>query len=94
MILLLSNGTKRKLNKKKLTIKPILLSEQELSNLKAIIESKHIALCTKHMKVRSYLGGYCMTCNNLPSHEVHYRIAGATIVQRYCEDCLRRENFI
>ena len=91
---MLMDSRKRKLNKNKLTIKPILLSGQELSYLKAVIESKRTASYYKHMKVRSFMGGYCITCNNLPSHEVRYHISGATIVQRYCEDCLKREKFI
>jgi hypothetical protein len=94
MRLSLGNNRKRKVNKKKLEIKPISLSDYEVSYIKAVLESNKTASRHKHMKVRSFLGGYCLTCSNLPSHEVHYHIAGVTIVRRYCEDCLKREKFI
>ena len=84
---------------KNLTITPIALSNEQHQQLDDIMESKKASVY-KHWKVRSIMMnitgstiGYC-SCGKLPTHVLKYHVSKVTLVQKYCESCLKKEGLI
>ena len=85
---------------KNLTIDPIPLSNEQHQQLDKIISSKKASVY-KDWKVRSIMinstgstMGYCCGCRKLPTHVLKYHVSKVTLVQKYCESCLKKEGLM
>ena len=85
--------------RKNLTIEPIPLSDEQNQQLEKIMKSEKASVY-KHWKVRSIIMnitgitiGYC-SCGKLPTHVLKYHVSKVTLVQKYCENCLKKEGLI
>ena len=85
---------------KNLTIEPIALSDKQHRQLDKIISSKKVTIY-KHYAIRKVMinntgspVGYCLSCAKLPTHILKYHVSKVTLVQKYCENCLKKEGLI
>ena len=86
--------------RKNLTIQPIILSNEQNQQLEKIMASEKGSIY-KHWKIRKTMMnitgtavGYCLSCGKLPTHILKYHVSKVTLVQKYCESCLKKEGLI
>ncbi len=88
--------------RKNLTIEPISLSDEQHQQLDKIMTSKK-GIIYKHYAIRNVMinntgggsaGGRCSSCRQLPTHILKYHVSKVTLVQKYCENCLKKEGLM
>ena len=74
------------------TVKELNIPKDKLEVLQKIVSSNRIQDATKQNMIRKLAGGYCCCCRGIPSSQVSYPVpdGGATLVERYCEDCVKK----
>jgi hypothetical protein len=70
-------------------IEPLNLPQEKLDELKTILADPKKPDLHKHMMKRSN-SGTCLICGQMPSHIAKYRMYGAIVIERYCNECLAR----
>ncbi len=76
-------------NLKRARIEPLIIEKEKLEQLKKVLANPKLPELRKSIMKRQ-ISGTCLVCGNLPSHIAKYRIYGATIIEKYCDECLRR----
>lgn len=75
-------------NKKpKAVIEPIIISEDEREKLNTLLNSV-VSKGTKRRGIIQTVGGVCAICGQIPTHNLIYKLEGATLIERYCDKCL------
>jgi hypothetical protein len=70
-------------------IEPLIIPEEKLEELKTVLADPKLPDARKSFVMRG-ISGSCSVCGKLPSHKVTYCKYGATIIERYCDECLER----
>jgi|GEM_PF-905093 len=74
---------------KKAVIEPLPVPQEKLDELKAVLANPKLPDAHKSFVMRS-ISGSCSICGKLPSYIATYRKYGASIIEKYCDECLRR----
>ena len=74
------------------TVEKIDIPPDKLEEAKRILKSDHVAEADKRDLMRNLKMGRCCVCDKYATHKVSYDIDGATLIERYCDACLRRVN--
>jgi hypothetical protein len=77
---------------KKAILKPIPVSDTDRQFLDAILASSKSPL-TKHLAIRKIVGGYCSSCGAIASQKAIFDVHGATVIEKYCEYCVKEMKF-
>ncbi len=73
------------------TVKELNFPKDVLEALERIVSSKNMMDVTKHARIRKLSeGSACCICRGIPTHEVVYHLDGATRMERYCQDCIKK----
>ncbi len=73
------------------TVKELNIPKDVLEVLQKIQDSKTIMDETKDRMIKKLTSGsQCCICRGIPTHEVIYRLEGATQMERYCEPCIKK----
>ena len=73
-------------------IEPLIIPQEKLDELKTVLANPKLADVHKHTVMRQ-ISGTCHSCGEkIPLHIVKYRMRGITVIEKYCDDCLRRFN--
>ncbi|MDW0291990.1 MAG: hypothetical protein QN778_08775 [Nitrososphaeraceae archaeon] len=76
----------------KISIEPLIIPQEKLDELKTVLANPKLADVHKHTVMRQ-ISGTCHSCGEkIPLHIVKYRMRGITVIEKYCDDCLRRFN--
>src|SRR5215510_4023328 len=70
-------------------IREIVIPPDKLEYLKKVEKSK-VTEVMKQNIIKKVSGGLCCLCRGIPKHKVIYRIEGAVIIEKYCENCIKR----
>ncbi len=70
------------------TVKELNIPKDKMELLQKI-ESSNITDERKQRDLKKLTGSQCCICS-IPSHEVIYHIDGATQMERYCQDCIKK----
>jgi len=71
-------------------IEPIKVSDEQLNQLNQILNGKMISRQTKNLALREVYGGFCSSCNQVPSKNVIYKLDGIELIERYCDSCFSK----
>ena len=74
----------------KVKIEPLIIPQEKLQELKTVLANPKLADVHKSF-VMSRLTGHCAICGKLPSHIATYRKYGAIVIERYCDECLVKQ---
>ncbi len=80
------------MNRKKAVFKPIVVAENDMQYLKTVLSST-LAPYRKNDAVRKIVGGYCVGCGGIPTQKVCFNVHGATVIERYCDQCISERKF-
>lgn len=80
------------MNRKKAILKPIPVTEDDMQFLKEMLSSNK-APYMKNAAVRRIVGGYCSACGGIPTQKAYYDAHGATVIEKYCNDCVKQMKF-
>ena len=73
------------------TVKELNIPKDKLEVLQKIVSSNNIMDDTKHAMIRKLSeGSACCICRGIPSMEVIYHLEGATQMERYCSECIKK----
>ncbi len=75
------------------TVKDLNIPRDKLEVLQKIVSSNNFREETKHNMIRKLSDGSpCCVCRGIPSFQVSYPVpdGGATLVERYCQDCIKK----
>ncbi len=73
------------------TVKELNIPKDKLEVLERIVSSRSIMDNTKRTMIRKLSeGSACCICRDIPTHEVIYPLEGATRMERYCQDCIKK----
>ena len=75
------------------TVQELRIPNDALEVLQKIVSSDNITEYTKQNMIRKLSeGSPCCVCRGIPSLKVSYPVpdGGATLVERYCEDCIKK----
>ncbi len=73
------------------TVKELNIPKDKLEVLERIVSSNNIKDETKHRMIRKLSeGSSCCICRGIPSMEVIYHLEGATKMERYCSECIKK----
>ena len=76
-------------NLKNAKIEPLIIPQEKLQELKAVLADPKLADVRKSF-VMSRISGHCLSCGNLPTKIVKYRMSGITKIEKYCDECLAK----
>jgi hypothetical protein len=76
-------------NLKRTKIEPFIIPKEKLDELKAIREDPTSPEIRKNTMMRRYTGS-CHSCGQRATQIAKYRMYGASIIEKYCDECLRR----
>ena len=71
----------------KTKIEPLIIPQEKLEVLKAVLADPKKPSMHKSFVMRQ-ISGTCMVCGQMPSQIAKYRMYGATIIEKYCDECL------
>ncbi len=71
------------------TVEPI-ATEDKLQKLNEIVNSKKYTRFQKDKMIRQNGGGYCSSCGAIATKIARYKIEGASLIEKYCEECLSK----
>jgi hypothetical protein len=74
-------------NLKRAKIEPLIIPQEKLEELKTLIQDPKLADIRKSVMMRQ-ISGTCMVCGKMPSQIAKYRMYGATVIEKYCNECL------
>jgi hypothetical protein len=80
-------------NLKNAKIEPLIIPHEKLQELKTVLANTKSPETHKAVMMRQ-ISGSCLVCGRLPSHIAKYRIYGATVIEKYCDECLIRMKII
>ena len=69
-------------------IKPLNIPEDQLRYLEAYLSS-NIPSTKKQQMMVKIAGRSCSVCRGIPAHVVTYDVGGATVIERYCDNCVK-----
>ena len=75
------------------TVQELNIPKDKLEVLQKIVSSNNIKDITKQNMIRKLTDGSpCCVCRGIPSLKVSYPVpdGGATLIERYCEDCIKK----
>lgn len=72
------------------TIEPLIIPHEKLQELKKVLANPKLPDAHKSF-VKRQISGTCAICGNLPSHIAIYRKYGAIVIERYCDECLVKQ---
>jgi hypothetical protein len=67
------------------------ISQEKLDELKAVFENSKLSEYQKNIRKRQISGSCCID-GKIPTKIVKYRRYGATVIEKYCDQCLARIN--
>jgi hypothetical protein len=70
-------------------VTPITVPQDQLEELKKVLESKNYSSWRKDAMIKQVMGGTCCVCREVPSMQVTYSLEGATRIERYCDRCIK-----
>ena len=71
-------------------IEPLIIDKEKLQELKTILANPRLPDTRKSFMMRN-ISGSCSICGKLPSHRAIYRKYGAIVIERYCDECLVKQ---
>jgi hypothetical protein len=78
-------------NLKHAKIEPLIIPEEKLQELKAVLADPKLADVRKSFVMRR-ISGTCLVCGQMPSYLATYKMLGITRIEKYCDECLARIN--
>lgn len=85
----------KRVRRRNLEIKRIEVpNEQDLKDLIALFANPKRPTVFKRYMARQITGGTCIICQQVPFYTVEHHADHCTIIEKYCESCCRKENFI
>jgi hypothetical protein len=76
--------------KSKLSIEEIKITKEQLTDLESELKRSSITSNGKKDIVKKYAGGVCIICGSVPSKMISLDADGATVIERYCEECFKK----
>jgi hypothetical protein len=73
-------------------IEPLMISQEQLDELKAVLADPSLSYSHKSMMMRK-LTGSCHSCGQMAMQIATYRKYGLTVIEKYCDECLRRTQY-
>ena len=70
-------------------VTPITVPEDQLQQLKEILNSNKYTPSGKETMIKQVMGGNCCVCGKVPSMQVTYSLEGASKIERYCDRCIK-----
>lgn len=74
----------------KFSIEEIKITQGQLHDLKSKLKKSSINSNGRNDIIKKYAGGVCIICGNVPSKMISRDVGGATLIERYCEDCFKK----
>jgi hypothetical protein len=74
---------------KRAKIEPLIIPQEQLDEFKAVLADPSWSDSHKSMMMRK-LTGSCHSCGQMVTQIATYRKYGATIIEKYCDECLGR----
>ncbi len=71
------------------TVRPINVPEEELQQLRDILNSNRFTPCRKEAAQKK-VTGCCCVCGSIPTMQVSYDADGATRIEKYCSPCVEK----
>ena len=68
-------------------IHEIKITQQQLNDIYSKLKKSTINSNGRYDIIKKYAGGVCLICSDIPSKKVVYDADGATVVERYCDNC-------
>ncbi len=73
------------------TVRELNIPKDKMEVLQKIASSKNINDEAKQRTLKKLTeGSLCVVCRGIPTHEVIYHLEGATRMERYCQNCIRK----
>jgi hypothetical protein len=72
------------------TVRPVNRSDELLKVLQDIISNPRKSQNVKKRFMAGKAGGYCSVCGDIATQIASYNMVGATLVEKYCDNCLAR----
>ena len=74
---------------KRAKIEPLMIPQEQLDEFKAVLADPSWSDSHKSMMMRK-LTGSCHSCGQMVTQIATYRKYGLTVIEKYCDECLRR----
>ena len=71
-------------------VRPVNRSQEQLKDLRDIISNPRISQDSKKRFMVEKAGGYCSMCGDIATQIASYDLIDATLVEKYCDNCLSR----
>jgi hypothetical protein len=68
-------------------IQEIKITQQQLTDLNAKLKTFTINSNGKYDIIKKYAGGVCLICSDFPTKKIIYDADGASVIERYCNNC-------
>lgn len=71
-------------------VRPLNRTKEQLREFRDIISNPRKSQNTKKRFMVEKAGGYCSMCGDIATQIASYDLIGATLVEKYCDNCLAR----
>ena len=71
-------------------VRPLNRTKEQLKEFRDIISNPRTSQNTKKRFMVEKAGGYCSMCGDIATQIASYDLIGATLVEKYCDNCLAR----
>lgn len=68
-------------------IQEIEITQQQLNDLYEKLKKSTVNSNGKYDIIKKYAGGVCLICSDIPTKKIIYDVDGASIIERYCNNC-------
>jgi len=74
-------------------IQEIKVTQQQLADLNAKLKRSTVNSNGRYDIIKKYTGGVCLICSDVPTKKIIYDADGASIIERYCNNCFDKNGF-
>jgi len=71
-------------------VRPVNRSKEQLKEFRDIISNPRTSQDSKKRFMVQRAGGYCSMCGDIATQIASYNLIDATLVEKYCDNCLAR----
>ena len=71
-------------------VRPVNRSKEQLKEFRDIISNPRTSQDSKKRFMVEKAGGYCSMCGDIATQIASYNMVDATLVEKYCDNCLAR----
>ncbi|MDP9490189.1 MAG: hypothetical protein M3P28_08360 [Thermoproteota archaeon] len=71
-------------------VRPVIRSKEQLKEYRDILSDPRTSQGSKKRFMVEKAGGYCSMCGDIATQIASYDMVNATLVEKYCDNCLAR----